>query len=129
MATISGTIRGLQCMSRSFSGYGSREVWLLTADFGAYTGASDTAQITGVGAAINATARDGKTTTLLWGATAFPGADSNAQLVFPAGASVQAMTVSSDDLTGNLANTSGTELTSSTATVSPAGVLVGVTRS
>ena len=125
MATISGTIRGVTCMSKTFSGHGAREAWLITVDFGAYTGASDDASIAAVGAACSAAARDGKTRTLRGGTCIFAGADTANQAVYPTGASVQAMTVSSDALTGNLSNAAGTELTSATASKG-AGILVVV---
>lgn len=127
MATISATIKGVTNVSKSFQMFGSREAWLLTCDFGAYTGASDTASIASVGATIDARARDGKTSTLRGAIPAFAGADTAAQAVYATGASVQALTVSSDDLTGNLSNAAGTELTSATAS-SGVGVIVIVDR-
>src|ERR1041384_32643 len=108
MATISGTIRGVTQVSRAFMGAGStttrdaREVWLMTVDFGAYTGASDTAQVQALGAAITATARDGRTRTLRGVGPAFAGADANNQACYFTGTAVQAGTISSDDSTGQL---------------------------
>jgi hypothetical protein len=113
MATISGTITGVSGL-RSKASTG-RKAYLLTVDFGAYTGASDTAAISGVGAAILAHTRNGKTVTLRGAVPIAPGKDTAAQDVYFTGASVQAATVSTDDLTGNLSNAAGTELTSSTA--------------
>lgn len=128
MAVIAGTIRGAMCMSKVFTGFGSRESWLITADFGAYTGAADTASLLGIGAAIDASARDGKASTLRSGVCAFPGADTNKQLAFFTGTAVQALTVSSDDLTGQLSTAAGVELVSSTALDSELGVIVCVDR-
>lgn len=113
MATINGTITGVAHV-RSKEQLG-KKAYLLTCDFGAYSGASDTATITGVGAAILAHTRNGETVTLQGGITVAPGVDTNAQNVYFTGASVQAGTVSSDDLTGNLSDIDGTELSSSTA--------------
>ena len=113
MATINGTITGVSLL-RSKAQLG-RKAYLITCDFGAYTGASDTATVTGVGAAILAHTRNGETVTLQGAVPIGPGLDTNAQDVYFTGASVQAGTVSSDDLTGNLSNVDGTELTSSTA--------------
>lgn len=121
MATIAGTIRGITCMSKTFTGNGAREVWLLTVDFGAYTGAADDASIAGVGAAISSTCRDGKTRTLRSGMCAFAGKDTNDQAVY----TTPALTVSTDALTGNLAVAAGTEITSSTA-CEGVGVLAAV---
>lgn len=113
MATIAGTITGVSLL-RSKEGTG-RKAYLLTVDFAAYTGSGDTAQIAGVGAAILAKTRNGKTVTLRGAIPVAPGKDTAAQDVYFTGASVQAATVSSDALTGNLSAADGTELTSSTA--------------
>ena len=79
-----------------------------------------------VGAAIDARCRDGKSSTLRGAVPAFAGYDGT-QAVYATGASAQALTVSSDDLTGNLSNAAGTELTSAAAS-SGVGVLVIVDR-
>lgn len=128
MAVIAGTIRGLACISRSFSGWGSREAWLITADFGAYSGAADTASLAGIGAAIDATARDGKVSSLRSGSCIFAGADSNKQLVFFTGTAVQALSVAGDDLSGQLSNAAGSELASATALDSELGIVAVVDR-
>lgn len=111
MATINGSITGVSLARAK----GSRKTYQLTVDFGAYTGASDTASITGIGAAIAAKTRNGKTNTLRAVVPAGAGLDTNAQDVYFTGASVQAGTISSDDATGNLSTAAGVELTSSTA--------------
>ncbi len=113
MATINGSIKGVtQLASMSNTG---RKAYLVTADFAAYTGAADTATVTGVGAAILAHTRNGKTVTLRGSLPAIGGLDTNSQLVYFTGTSVQAGTVSSDDLTGQLSILDGTEITTSTA--------------
>lgn len=111
MATINGTILGVSLLNSS----GARKSYELTCSFGAYTGASDTASVTGIGAAIAAATRNGKTNTLRACIPAGAGKDTANQDVYFGGASVQAATISSDDATGNLVNAAGTELTSSTA--------------
>jgi hypothetical protein len=128
MAVIAGTIRGLTCVSRVFTGFGSREGWLITADYAAYSGAADTASLVGIGAAIDATCRDGKVSTLRSGACAFPGADTAKQLVFFTGTAVQALTVSSDNLTGQLSDATGSELAAATALDSELGIIAFVDR-
>lgn len=118
MSVINGTIVGIQALSANPAGSGNtRRAYLITADFAAYTGASDTATITGVGAAIAAQVRNGKTITLRGGISAHSGLDTNAQQVHFTGASVTAATLSTDDLTGQLSTsaTTATEITTSTA--------------
>ena len=115
MATITGTIMGVtELRAKEPTG---RKAYLVSANFGAYTGASDDAKLAGVGAAILAKTRNGKTYTLRGAVPAGAGYDTAVQAVYFTGASVQALTVSSDDLTGNLSNAAGTELTSATASV------------
>ena len=113
MATITGTITGVSEIRAAANG--GRKAYTVTADFAAYTGASDTAALATVGATIAARTRNGKTLTLRGAVPVAPGYDTAAQAVFMTGASVQALTVSSDSLTGNLSGLDGTELTSSTA--------------
>jgi hypothetical protein len=132
MATIAGTIRGITLVSKAFQAAGTTtkdltEVWLVTADFAAYSGSADTASLAAVGAAISARARDGKTRVLKWGAPAFSGADTANQAVDFCGTSVAALTISTDDFTGELCdiNTVSTEITTTTATLG-VGIMVGV---
>ena len=113
MAVISGTITGVsELRAKEHPG---RKAYLLTVDFAAYTGASDTASIASVAATILAHTRNGKTMTLRGAVPIAPGYDTNAQAVYFTGTAVQAATVSSDSLTGQLSGSDGTELTSSTA--------------
>lgn len=113
MAVASGTITGVSLL-RSKEGDG-RKAYLLTVNFGAYTGSTDTASLANVGATILAHTRNAKTVTLRGAVPVAPGADTNAQDVYFTGTAVQALTVSSDDLTGQLSGANGTELTSATA--------------
>jgi hypothetical protein len=114
MAVSDGTITGVSLL-RSKEGSG-RKLYLLTVDFPeTYTGASDTASIAAVGATILAHTRNGKTVTLRGALPIAPGKDTNAQDVYFTGASVQAATVSSDALTGQLSVAAGTEVTTATA--------------
>lgn len=133
MGTITGTLRGCDLVSKAMQGAGTTtrdglEVWLLTYDFAAYTGSTDDATVTGVPAAINARVRDGRTRTLLWGAPAFCGADANNQPVNLCGTSVAALTISTNDFTGELCsvNTVSTEVTSTSGVTAGVGILVGV---
>ena len=111
MSAINGTITGVSLIRAN----GARKSYLITCDFAAYTGASDTATVTGIGAAIAAHTRNGKTNTLRAVAPLGAGYDTNAQAVYFTGASVQAATISSDDATGHLAVAAGTEVSSATA--------------
>lgn len=113
MAVINGTIRGVT--NWAAPGLTGRKAYLVTADFAAYSGAADTATITGVGAAILAHTRNGRTVTLRGSLPAVAGLDTNSQLIYFTGTAVQAGTVSSDDLTGQLSAADLTEIASSTA--------------
>lgn len=121
MALASGTITGVAQISKAFAETGTvttrdrREGWIVAAAFPAYTGSTDTATITGVGAAISDHAHDGKTRTVRGAIPLYAGGDTANQSVFFTGTSVNALTVSSDDLTGQLSDNTGTELTSATA--------------
>lgn len=114
MAVSSGTITGVTLL-RSKEATG-RKAYLLTVDFASsYTGASDTASVSSVGATILAHTRNGKTVTLRGAVPIASGRDTAAQEVYFTGTAAAALTVSSDDLTGQLSNSAGTELTSATA--------------
>jgi hypothetical protein len=128
MATITGTIDGITLLAASSTGVGARKTYLVTASFGAYTGATDDAKLAGVGAAIASFVRNGKTNSLVGALPHQGGLDTNAQAVYFSGASVKALSVSGDDLTGNLTNAAGTELSSSTAS-SGVGIIVTVDES
>ncbi len=126
-----GTIRGVTQLLNTFAGAAisstvrdSREVWLLTVDFPAYTGSADTAQISGVAAAIQATTRDGKARTLRGALPGPAGADSTNLAAYFTGTAVEAATVSSDNLTGQLSDNTGTELTATTGVSNGVCVIV-----
>jgi hypothetical protein len=123
MTVQAGTINGVTLVGSNFGGLEARKVYMLSVSFPAYTGSSDTCQIAGVGAAVATATKNGKTNTLRWGAPGPAGQDTAAQAVYATGTAVEAMTVSSDALTGQLSDKAGTELTSSTASY---GVLVFV---
>lgn len=120
MGTINGTITGVSLLKAK----GALKTYEVTCNFGAYTGASDTASVTGLGAAILAKNHNGKTHTLKSVMCVGPGYDTAQQAVYFTGASVWAGTISSDDSTGNLSDSTGTELTSATAAT---GVVLAVT--
>lgn len=133
MATITGTIRSATLVNKDFQGAGTTvhsmtEVWLLTADFAAYTGASDDAALALVSATLSSQARDGRTRTLFWAGPAIAGADANHQAVNFCGASVAALTISSDSLTGELCsvNTISTEVTATSGVTYGVGIMVAV---
>lgn len=133
MATINGTIRGINLVNKAFNGAGTTtrdktEVYFVTADFAAYTGSTDDAALAAVGAAISARIRDGKTRTLAWAGPAMAGCDANNQAVNFCGTSVAALTISTDDLTGELCsvNTVSTEVTSTSGTTVGVGIMVAV---
>jgi len=111
MAVINGSITGVTLVRAT----GARKTYLLTCDFAAYTGAADTATVTGIGAAIASKTRNGKTNTLRAVLPAGPGRDTANQDVYFTGTAVQAATISSDDATGHLAVAAGTEVSSATA--------------
>ena len=60
MGTITGTKRGVTIVRRTITPDNTLGVYLVTADFAAYTGSSDDAALAGVGAYITASVRDGK---------------------------------------------------------------------
>jgi hypothetical protein len=121
MATINGTIQGCTLQYKSWSGDGGsskpcRETWLMTLSFGAYTGSTDSANVSAVVGTINNKARDGKTRTFVVATPAGAGYDTARQAVYLVGASGQAITsLSSDAAAGNLGDVGATELTSATA--------------
>lgn len=114
MATIAGTINGATLLHKSsFGGIDNRETWLLSISFPAYTAASDTAVVNNVGAALSARARDSKTRTLVDAAYCVgAGVDTAGLAVVFAGASAANLTVSTDDLAGELGDAAFTEANS-----------------
>lgn len=113
MTLQAGTITGVSLIAGNVNGVGLRRAYLLTVSFPAYTGSSDSATITGVGAAIAAKTRKAGTNTMR--ADAAPtcvgaGVDTNGQAIY-----IGTCTVSSDALTFNLTDGNGNELTAATA--------------
>jgi|1185.fasta_scaffold00702_5 hypothetical protein len=123
MTVQAGTINGATLVCSNFEGIETRKVYMLSVSFPAYTGSTDTCQIAGVGAAIATATKLGKTNTLRWGAPGPAGQDTAGQAVYATGTAVNALTVSTDALTGQLSDKTGTELTTATASY---GVLVFV---
>lgn len=123
MSVINGTITGVTLLNAN-AGF---KTYLVTCDFAAYLGSGDTATVTGLGAAIKAKNRNGKTHTLKAVQCIGAGKDAAAAPldVYFTGASVWAATISSDDATGHLAVVAGTEITSTTGTSK--GVQLAVT--
>lgn len=127
MATINGTITGVQLLGTTPSGAGAlSKAFLITADFAAYTGASDDATITGVNTAIAAAERNGKTLTLRSAARFYSGYDTANQAVYVDTAITLSNQTTTGDLAFDLANAAGTELTSTTGVSTGVPVIVVV---
>lgn len=124
MATIAGVIKGITNISGNplYTSNG-RKVFLLSCAFPAYTGSTDDATVTGVGAAISACCDNGKTYTLRSAINGIAGIDTNGQIVYTG-----ALTVSTDALTFNLAIAAGTEITATTPSTG-VGIFVAVDES
>lgn len=121
MATINGTITGVSQILKGNSGWGgtsvpSRETWLMTLSFPAYTGSSDVANVSAVIATINSHVRDGKTRTFISAIAAGAGVDGASQAVYLCGTGTNQaiLTVSSDAAAGQLSDKGATELTATT---------------
>lgn len=113
MALITGTLTGVQLVTGNPNGAGNYKTYLCSYSFPAYTGASDSATVTGVAAAIAAKVRNGKTMAMVTGAIpvrAGAGVDTNGQAVY-----FGTCTISTADLTFSLTDEAQVELTSSTA--------------
>lgn len=121
MSAINGTITGVTLLRAK----DDQKTYLVTCDFAAYTGASDTATVTGLGAAIAAKTRNGKTNTLKGVVCIGAGKDTAGTSAYFTGTSVWAATISSDDATGHLAVVAGTEISSTSGKTT--GVELAVT--
>lgn len=123
MSVINGTITGVNLLKAD----GALKTYEVTCNFAAYTGSSDTATVTALGAAVLAHVRNGKTTTLKAVQCIGAGKDANAQDVFFTGPSTWAAAISSDDASGSdqLSDSAGSELTSTSGTTE--GVKLAVT--
>ena len=128
MSTLSATVDAVSLVSECPTGvgsatYGVRRVYLLSCSFATYA-STDNAKIANVAATIAAAVRDGRTYT--WGANAVqalcagPGTDTAGQAVYAG-----TFAVSTNDVTFNLTDATGTELSSATAS-SGVQVLVAV---
>jgi hypothetical protein len=135
MGTINGTIKGVTLLSGNPEGSTAldsttvceRRAYLVTADFGAYTGSTDTSTITGIVTAIAAATRNGKTLVLRAVVPCIAGMDANSQGVHMTGTAVAACTIANPtttgDATGQLSNAAGTEVTSTSGTTVGVGVI------
>ena len=110
MATIAGNIKDIRSVKTEPTGGTRRESWRLSLEFGVYSSGADTATLLAVGAAISDGARDGKVRTIKGAICEYPGRDTADVDVYFTVASVDALTVSSDDLTGEISDVAGTEL-------------------
>jgi hypothetical protein len=126
MSVINGTITGVTLMGANpGNGGANAKAFHLVANFAAYTGASDSATITGCLTAIAAAERNGKTLTLRAATRYHAGLDTAAQACYVDTAITLSNTTTSGDLAFDLANAAGTELTTSTACTG-VGVIVVV---
>lgn len=141
MTVWNGTINGVTLLAAPLEGQAAlngsavatRKAFLVTATFpSAYTGSTDSATITGILTAIAAAERNGKALTLIGVIPVNPGIDgsSPAQGVHFDAASHGLITLSNTTTTGdaaaNLADASGTELTSTTGATVGVGIIATV---
>lgn len=113
MATVYGTILGVVNVKRNDTPDGARNVARIAVDFGAYTGSSDSGAVSAVTTAIQNSLRNGKTATIRSAICSGAGSDGT-QAIYTG-----AITVSSPNMTFDLTNAAGSELTSSVATTRP----------
>lgn len=113
MATIYGTIIGITNIRRNDTPDGARNVARIACNFAAYTGSSDSGGVSAIPTALAACLRNGKTITIRSAICSGAGSD-GAQAVYTG-----AITVSSPNMTFDLTNAAGAELTSSVATIRP----------
>lgn len=127
MSVIAGTITGVTLVRAPVPGGGARKSYLCTVNFAAYTGASDTASVAGVGAAIAAFVKNGKTNTLCAGALPVcvnPGQDTAGQDVY-----IGTTTLSVADITFSLVDAANSEVTSTTGVTTGVEIVVPVVES
>lgn len=113
MATITGVKGTAAIVKRPATRHDSRGVYLVTANFGTYVGAADDAALAGVGAAITASVRDGKTRTMRSAVCVGAGYDGTRSVY------TGACTVNADALAFNLTDAAGTELANVAQTTVP----------
>lgn len=104
MGAVSGTIVGIQLLREPFGGASGRGVAEVFVTYTAYEDSGDTTTVAGVGAAIAAMRRDGKTVTLKDVTEGQCGLQGGVE------AFNDTLTISTDAINGELSNTSGTEL-------------------
>lgn len=109
MAVIAGTIKGIMLLSEPWSGSG-RQTAEVSVTYPAYVASTDTTNIAAVGAAIAARRRDGRTVTLTSVAEGQAGKQGTTEFFN------DTLVISTDAVTGELANTVSTEIDA------PAGV-------
>lgn len=127
MSTITGTINSVHLLSSNIGGtmeasFPRRSLYALSCSFATYTGSSDSAQLTGVEAAIAAATKMGRTVYLRDAMGGQPGADANAQAVY---ASSQITCTGAGSTSGgvggtmafNLTTAGGTEMTGAAASL------------
>jgi hypothetical protein len=107
MAAIAGTIKAIQLIGEPFDGSTGRYNAQVFVTYPAYTASSDTTTVAGVGAAIAAVRRDGKTVTL---AADSGVCQSQSGLQGTTQFYNDTLTVSTDAVNGELSNVSGTEI-------------------
>lgn len=107
MAVIAGTIKGITLSSDPHSGAPGRSEAEVFVTYPAYTASSDTTTVAGVGAAIAAARRDGKTVTLCPNSGVLQGkAGLHGSTTF----FNDTLTVSTDAVNGELADSASTEI-------------------
>jgi hypothetical protein len=115
MAAISGSITGVSLLHGNTKGLGALKTYAVTLDLGAYAASSDTLEIPLVGATIDASTKSGKTSTLYSAVCLEPGINTTGGAVYCNGASVAAMAISTDSLTGELCDSTISNEVNSTA--------------
>lgn len=132
MSTITGTVVGVVHLGRNFSGV--NPAWnfaLVSVSFPAYIASTDSISITGVGAAIETSAKRGKTNTLKCAMCAMPGQNSAGTAFYPSAGTVNALgalTISTDALLGGLKTVDlNTEVSVPLGSTVPAQILVAYT--
>jgi hypothetical protein len=115
MTAISGTITGVSLIGAATRGLGALKTYKVTCDLGAYAASSDTLEIPLVGATIDAATKSGKTSTLYAATAMGPGYNTTGGAVYMNGASVAALAISTDSLTGELCDSTISNEVNSTA--------------
>lgn len=104
MAAIAGTIVGINILREPCGGASGRSLAEVFVTYPAYTAAADTTTVAAVGAAIAAKQRNGKTITLKDVTEGQAGRHGSTEFFN------DTLAVSTDAITGELSNTSGTEI-------------------